>query len=146
MMEMCCLALGSFGVPLGNMRRKAATYVEFDHSFSDDEKSVAKALWLSSNLNSAACKLKLGEYLEASILCTKVLKHDPFNVKALYRRSQAYLKISELEKADEDTKRALTSDPNNRDVKLVYKELNDKRREYARYQAEVFSTMLSRMG
>ncbi|GMY19703.1 70 kDa peptidyl-prolyl isomerase-like [Fagus crenata] len=124
----------------------AATYVEFDHSFSDDEKSVAKALWLSSNLNSAACKLKLGEYLEASILCTKVLKHDPFNVKALYRRSQAYLKISELEKAEEDIKRALTSDPNNRDVKLVYKELKDKRREYARYQAEVFSTMLSRMG
>ena len=34
----------------------------------------------------------------------------------------------------------------NRDVKLVYKELKDKQREYARYQAEVFSTVLSRMG
>ncbi|KAK7839347.1 70 kda peptidyl-prolyl isomerase [Quercus suber] len=125
---------------------KAATYVEFDHSFTDDEKSIAKALWFSSNLNSAACKLKLGDYLEASTLCTKVLKHDPCNVKALYRRSQAYLKISELDKAEDDIKRALTSDPNNRDVKLVYKELKDKQREYARYQTEIFSTMLSRMG
>nr|POE57277.1 peptidyl-prolyl cis-trans isomerase fkbp65 [Quercus suber] len=124
----------------------AATYVEFDHSFTDDEKSIAKALWFSSNLNSAACKLKLGDYLEASTLCTKVLKHDPCNVKALYRRSQAYLKISELDKAEDDIKRALTSDPNNRDVKLVYKELKDKQREYARYQTEIFSTMLSRMG
>ncbi|XP_075637885.1 70 kDa peptidyl-prolyl isomerase-like isoform X2 [Castanea sativa] len=125
---------------------KAATYVEFDHSFTDDEKSIAKALWFSSNLNSAACKLKLGDYLEASTLCTKVLKNDPCNVKALYRRSQAYLKISELDKAEDDIRRALTSDPNNRDVKLVYKELKDKQREYARYQTEIFSTMLSRMG
>ena len=44
----------------------------------------------------------------------QVLKHDPCNVKALYRRSQAYLKISELDKAEDDIKRALTSDPNNR--------------------------------
>ncbi|KAG6641122.1 hypothetical protein CIPAW_09G051100 [Carya illinoinensis] len=125
---------------------KAAKYVEFDHAFTDDEKSTANALWLSCNLNSAACKLKLGEYLEASKLCTKVLESDPYNVKALYRRSQAFLKISELEKAEADIKRVLTTDPNNRDVKLVCKELKNKQREYTRYQAEIFSTMLSRMG
>lgn len=56
---------------------QAAKYVEFDHTFTDDEKSTANALWLSCNLNSAACKLKLGEYLEASKLCTKVLSFPP---------------------------------------------------------------------
>jgi len=35
-------------------------------------------------------------------------------VKALYRRCQAYLKTSDLEKAEADIKRALIIDPNNR--------------------------------
>ncbi|CAL5435287.1 unnamed protein product [Camellia sinensis] len=125
---------------------KASKCVEFDHSFSDDEKCHANALRLSCNLNNAACKLKLGEYREASTLCTKVLEVDPMNVKALFRRSQAYLRTSELEKAEADIKQALTIDPNNREVKLEYKELKDKQREYMRYEAGIFSNMLSRMG
>ncbi|KAF2289214.1 hypothetical protein GH714_029533 [Hevea brasiliensis] len=124
---------------------KAANYIDFDHSFTDDQKCLAKGLRLLCNLNNAACKLKLGEYLEASRLCTKVLEQEPFNIKALFRRSQAYLKTLELEKAEDDINRALTIDPNNRDVKLVYKELKDKQREYVKYQADFFSTMISRM-
>ncbi|KAJ7976548.1 Peptidylprolyl isomerase [Quillaja saponaria] len=125
---------------------KAAKFIEFNHSFSDEAKHQATALWLSCTLNNAACKLKLGEYAEASRLCTKVLEREPLNVKALYRRCQAYLKTSELEKAEDDIKRALTIDPNNRDMKLEYKELKVKQREYSRSQAEIFSTMLSKMG
>lgn len=45
---------------------------------------------------------------------TQVLEQDPVNVKALYRRCQAYLKTSDLEKAEADIKRALIIDPNNR--------------------------------
>nr|XP_024922496.2 70 kDa peptidyl-prolyl isomerase-like isoform X1 [Ziziphus jujuba var. spinosa] len=124
---------------------KAANYVDFDHSFTKDEKRAADSLRLSCNLNNAACKLKLGEYHEASRLCTKVLEIDPFNVKALYRRSQAYKQVSEFEKAEADIKTALTIDPNNRDVKLEHKELKDKQREYTRYQSEIFSTMFARI-
>lgn len=51
---------------------QAAKYVDFDHSFTDAEKCAADSLRLSCNLNNAACKLRLGEYLEASRLCTKV--------------------------------------------------------------------------
>ncbi|GAY43643.1 hypothetical protein CUMW_076070 [Citrus unshiu] len=125
---------------------KAAKIIEFHHSFTDDEKHQANGLRLSCYLNNAACKLKLEDYSETSSLCTKVLELEPLNVKALYRRSQAHLKTSELEKAEADIKRALTIDPNNRDVKLVYMELKDKQREYAKYQAEIFGTMLSKMG
>lgn len=125
---------------------KATKYVEFDHSFTDDEKRLAQALRFSCQLNNAACKLKMDECLEASKLCTKVLEVDPFNIKALYRRSQAFLRISELEKAEEDIKRALTIDPNNRDVRLVHKELKNKQREYVKHQSEIFSSMLAKMG
>ena len=51
---------------------QAEKYIEFDHSFTDEEKVQANALRISCNLNNAACKLKLGEYLEASKQCTKV--------------------------------------------------------------------------
>ncbi|KAL5809823.1 hypothetical protein ACOSQ4_026391 [Xanthoceras sorbifolium] len=125
---------------------KAVKFIEFDHSFSEDEKCLAKGLMISCNLNNAACKLKLEEYSQASKLCTKVLEVDPSNVKALFRRSQAYLKTNELEKAEADIKRALTIDPNNREVKVEYKELKEKQRQYAKYQAGIFSTMLSKMG
>ncbi|KAJ6747659.1 PEPTIDYLPROLYL ISOMERASE [Salix koriyanagi] len=124
---------------------KATEYIEFDHSFTDDEMCLAKSLRLSCHLNNAACKLKSGEYLEASRLCTKVLDLDPLNVKALFRRSQAYLKTSELEKAEADIKKALAIDPNNREVKLEYMELKEKQRKYNKYQAELFSTMVSKM-
>lgn len=45
---------------------------------------------------------------------SQVLDLDESNVKALFRRSQAYLKTSELEKANDDLKRALVIDPDNR--------------------------------
>lgn len=51
---------------------QAVKYIEFDHTFSDDEKRHANTLRLSCNLNNAACKLKLEEYTEAAKLCTKV--------------------------------------------------------------------------
>ncbi|KAF3442184.1 hypothetical protein FNV43_RR16100 [Rhamnella rubrinervis] len=126
-------------------KKHAAKYIDFDHSFTDVEKCAADALRLSCNLNNAACKLKLGDYLEASKLCTKVLEVDPFNVKALYRRSQAYMKISEFEKAEADIRSALTFDPNNRYVKLEHQVLKEKQREYIRCQSEMFCTMFPRM-
>jgi FK506-binding protein 4/5 len=55
-----------------NYKFQAAKYIEFDHSFTDEEMCLAKSLRLSCYLNNAACKLKSGEFLEASRLCTKV--------------------------------------------------------------------------
>ncbi|KAL9150864.1 hypothetical protein ABFS82_11G016000 [Erythranthe guttata] len=128
-----------------NKYDKAAKYVEYNHSFSDEQKNQANSLRLSCYLNEAACKLKIGEYKEVTKLCTKVLELDPYNVKALFRRSQAYMGTSDLEKAEEDIKRALSIDPNNRDVKIKHKELKDQRREYTKHEAKIFSTMISRI-
>ncbi|KAL2480804.1 Peptidyl-prolyl cis-trans isomerase FKBP65 [Abeliophyllum distichum] len=114
-------------------------------SKNDEEKLQANSLRMSCYLNNAACKLKLGEYLEVSSLCTKVLELDSLNVKALFRRSQAYMSTSDLEKAEEDIKRALAIDPKNKDLKLKHKELKDKQRHYLQEEAKIFSTMISRI-
>ncbi|CAI9761199.1 unnamed protein product [Fraxinus pennsylvanica] len=125
--------------------KEASEYIEYNHSFSDEEKLQANSLRISCYLNNAACKLKLGDYLEASRLCTKVLELDSFNVKALFRRSQAYMSTSHLEKAEYDLNRALAIDPRNKDLKLKHKELKEKQRQYFQEEAKIFSTMVSRI-
>ncbi|KAF3626656.1 hypothetical protein FXO37_30262 [Capsicum annuum] len=127
------------------IQHMALKFIQFDHSFNSDERCRANALRLSCYLNNAACKLKVGEHQEASKMCSKVIEYDPCNVKALFRRAQAYLRINELEKAEIDIKKALQVDPNNRDVKVIYKEMKNKQKQYAQHEVKIFSTMLSRL-
>ncbi|CAM8985168.1 unnamed protein product [Rhodiola kirilowii] len=124
---------------------KAAKYIEYDTSFGEDEKKQAKALKVSCNLNNAACKLKLKEYKEAEKLCTKVLELESTNVKALYRRAQAYINLGDLDVAEFDIKKALELDPENRDVKMEYKVLKEKMREYNKKQAKFYGNMFAKL-
>ncbi|XP_066330976.1 70 kDa peptidyl-prolyl isomerase-like [Miscanthus floridulus] len=116
---------------------KAAKHIEYESSFSEDEKKQSKQLKISCNLNNAACKLKLKDYKEAVKLCTKVLELDSQNVKALYRRVQAYIQLADLELAEADIKKALEIDPNNRDVKLEYKTVKEKIKEYNKKDCQI---------
>uniref|UniRef100_A0A6N2ML40 peptidylprolyl isomerase n=1 Tax=Salix viminalis TaxID=40686 RepID=A0A6N2ML40_SALVM len=124
---------------------KAAKFIEYDSSFTDEEKQQSKVLKISCKLNNAACKLKLKDYKEAEKLCSKVLELDGRNVKALYRRAQAYIQLVDLDLAEIDIKRALEIDPDNRDVKLEYKILKDKVREYNKKEAQFYSNIFAKM-
>ncbi|KAJ4838881.1 Peptidyl-prolyl cis-trans isomerase fkbp65 [Turnera subulata] len=124
---------------------KAVKYIEYDSSFSEEEKKKAKALKVACNLNNAACKLKLKDYKEAQKLCTKVLELESQNVKALYRRAQAYIQLADLDLAEFDVKKALEIDPNNRDVKLEYKTLKERMKEYNKKEAKFYGNMFAKM-
>ncbi|KAL6661840.1 hypothetical protein ACP70R_001224 [Stipagrostis hirtigluma subsp. patula] len=124
---------------------KAAKFIEYDSSFSEEEKKQSKQLKISCNLNNAACKLKLKDYKQAEKLCTKVLELDSQNVKALYRRVQAYIQLADLDLAEADVKKALEIDPDNRDVKLEYKTLKEKIKEYNKKDAKFYSNMFAKM-
>ncbi|XP_059447408.1 peptidyl-prolyl cis-trans isomerase FKBP62-like [Corylus avellana] len=123
----------------------AVRFIERDTPFSDEEKQQAMVLKTTCNLNNAACKLKLKEYKQAEKLCTKVLEHDSRNVKALYRRAQAYMQLVDLDLAELDIKKALEIDPNNRDVKLEYKTLKEKVREYNKKDAQFYGSIFAKM-
>ncbi|CAA6667929.1 unnamed protein product [Spirodela intermedia] len=124
---------------------KAAKFIEYDTSFSEEEKKQSKVLKVSCNLNNAACKLKLRDYKQAEKLCTKVLEIESRNVKALYRRAQAYIHLADLDLAEIDIKKALEIDPDNRDVKLEYKTLKEKMKEYNKKQAKFYGNMFAKM-
>uniref|UniRef100_A0A0V0II61 peptidylprolyl isomerase n=1 Tax=Solanum chacoense TaxID=4108 RepID=A0A0V0II61_SOLCH len=124
---------------------KAAKFIEGDTDFSEEEKKQAKALKISCNLNNAACKLKLKDYKQAEKLCTKVLETESTNVKALYRRAQAYMNMADLDLAELDIKKALEIDPNNRDVKLEYKALKEKVKEFNKKDAKFYGNMFAKL-
>ncbi|MBA0585155.1 hypothetical protein Gorai_015943 [Gossypium raimondii] len=104
----------------GNIERaskryeKAVRYIEHDYSFNHEEQQQSKLLKVTCNLNNAACQLKLKDYKQAEELCTKVLELESRNVKALYRRAQAYIQLVDLDLAEAGIKKALEIDPGNR--------------------------------
>ncbi|KAI3782845.1 hypothetical protein L2E82_12903 [Cichorium intybus] len=124
---------------------KAVKYIEYDTSFGEEEKKQAKVLKVSCNLNNAACKLKMKDYKEAEKLCTKVLEMESRNVKALYRRAQAYINVTDLDLAEVDIKKALEIDPDNKDVKMEYRVLKEKMREYNKKDAKFYGNMFAKL-
>ncbi|KAK8588461.1 hypothetical protein V6N13_087384 [Hibiscus sabdariffa] len=124
---------------------KAVKYIDYDTSFSEEEKKQSKALKVACNLNNAACKLKLKDYKEAEKLCTKVLELESSNVKALYRRAQAYIHLADLDLAEFDIKKALELDPDNREIKMEYKVLKEKIKEYNKKEAKFYGNMFAKM-
>ncbi|CAL9098374.1 unnamed protein product [Musa textilis] len=124
---------------------KGSKFIEYDSSFSEEEKKQSKALKAICSLNNAACKLKLKDYKEAEKLCTKVLETESRNVKALYRRAQAYIQLADFDLAELDIKKALEIDPDNRDVKLEYKTLKEKMKEYNKKDAKFYGNIFAKM-
>lgn len=53
-------------------------------------------------------------FIEVWPIVNQVLELDSRNVKALYRRAQAYIQLVDLELAEIDIKMALEIDPDNR--------------------------------
>ncbi|CAM6018916.1 unnamed protein product [Sphagnum balticum] len=124
---------------------KAFKFVEYDSGFDDAQKKQGKSLKVTCNLNNAACKLKLKDYKEAIKLTTKVLELESLNVKALFRRAQAYIETLDLDLAEMDIKKALEIDPQNREVRLEYKVLKQKQVEQNKKEAKLYGNMFSRL-
>lgn len=73
--------------------------------------------------NWAAVELKRKNWSEAAKQATKVLDMDPSNVKALYRRAQARMGLTEFVEAEIDIKAGLLSEPDNADLQALHKRL-----------------------
>ncbi|KAK9166010.1 hypothetical protein Scep_001201 [Stephania cephalantha] len=125
---------------------KAADYVMEDGNLEDEEQKLAKPLRVSCWLNHAACCLKLNKFHDAINLCSKVLGVESQNVKALYRRANAYIEAADLDLSELDIKKALEVDPNNREVKSLYKLLKQLQAEKNKADSKLYVNMLATAG
>ncbi|XP_059279446.1 peptidyl-prolyl cis-trans isomerase FKBP62-like isoform X1 [Lycium ferocissimum] len=124
---------------------KAVDYINEDEPFEDDDQRIVKSFRVSCWLNSAACCLKRNEFQEAIKHCSKVLEVESCNVKALYRRAQAFMETADLHLAELDIKKALEIDPENREVKLIQKTLKKLQAESNKRDAKLYTTMFARL-
>lgn len=122
---------------------RAMEYVDEDVFFEADDKKLVKTLRVSCWLNSAACCLKVNDFHGAIRLCSKVLDLDFSNVKALYRRAQAFMGNHDLISADFDIRKALDIDPHNKEVKLVSRSLKQLQDEKFKRDATLFGNIFA---
>lgn len=95
------------------MYKKVTSFLEYSDSFEGDLQPERNSLLLSAHLNLALCYLKTDQNNEAKDSCNEALSLSPENVKALFRRGQAYLGLASPEVAIKDFEAVLKMEPNN---------------------------------
>ncbi|XP_043583616.1 FK506-binding protein 59 isoform X1 [Bombus pyrosoma] len=95
------------------MYKKVTSFLKYEDGFEGDLKTERNNLILSAHLNLALSYLKIEQNVEAKDACNEALKLSPQNVKALFRRGQAYLALASPEIAIKDFQEVLKIEPKN---------------------------------
>ena len=74
-------------------------------------------------LNRAACSLELGMHQAALDDCVRVLRDEPANPKALFRRGRSLLKLGRLQEAQKALKGASKLLPTNKAIRAELREV-----------------------
>merc|ERR1712146_330500 len=96
-------------------------------------------------LNVGACRLKLGDFKGTQEACKKALEMDGSNVKALFRRAQAFAGTKDYVEAVADLKRAMEIEPQNKDVRGEYKRVRAAQAKQDKKEAGMYASMFKKM-
>jgi tetratricopeptide (TPR) repeat protein len=129
-----------------NMYSECSNVFGFMDDWADDEKKSGESLAAASKSNEAMCWLKLQQWRDAESRCSEILKYETCNVKALYRRGQAYMELKELHKAVQDFKKILEVDESNSDAKRAIAKALQMIKADEKRQAGLFKNMMGGLG
>lgn len=96
-------------------------------------------------LNSAAVELKLKNFVNAKYACNEVLKFEPQNAKALFRRGQAEIELKNYDEAVQDLKIAHRLLPKNQAILKEYERAKKIWSEYQKIQKDTYKDLLQRI-
>jgi len=111
--------------------------------FGLDAKNELNAKQLNIVLlnNLALCNSKLGKNERAVQLLDQVLKEEPNNVKALFRRGKAHTLLKHYGDAQDDLEAALRISPDDKEIARELKVLEVASKSYRANEAKVYSKM-----
>ena len=102
----------------GNVLFKSGQYSEASEKYTraisnleGNTSAQATTLRRMCQVNNASCCLKLSKWDEAEAMCAAVLKIEPANAKALYRRAQARIQLGNADGSVDDFRAALEASP-----------------------------------
>ncbi|CAB3996223.1 Peptidyl-prolyl cis-trans isomerase D [Paramuricea clavata] len=115
-----------------------------DNEDNKNDKEKAMTVVLPCYLNSAACYLKLKNYEEAVINCSEVLDHyEKSNVKALFRRGQAYSSLRDFDKALDDLHCAAKLAPTDKGIRNEITRVKNQIRGQKEKEKQMYSKMFA---
>ncbi|KAK4311688.1 hypothetical protein Pmani_016823 [Petrolisthes manimaculis] len=97
--------------------KKIIDLLEHDSGLDDEMKAESQHVLLAGHLNLAMAYLKLKHSTEARDHSDKALEMDKKNIKAFFRRGQAYMNLGEYELAQSDFSACLNIEENNKAAK-----------------------------
>ena len=119
---------------------EALSYLEnTDHWFEDileQKRTVEKSCYL----NLAQAYLNLQDYHACEGVASQALSIDPDNVKALFRRGQAFLEMQEFTAAKADLVAASKLSPSDKQIREKYEELKKRLANFKKEEKGKFGT------
>ena len=125
--------------------KKALEFLEDDHGFSEDEKTLAKKQRVPILTNLAAVLLATKSYPDCIETCKKALDIDSLNEKALLRRAKAHNFMESWVECKADLTRLLEIAPAHADGKKELEKLKKKTRAQDAQDKKKYGNMFSKM-
>ena len=118
--------------------------LQLDYTFPDtpEQEAEFKDLEVSLHLNMCISKYYLEEYEECLNHAAQVLKHNPSNPKALYRKALVFHKKDKILESREITMKILSENPKNLEARELLAEIDKKADLYKTRQKQVFKAMI----
>merc|ERR1712137_1342803 len=137
---------GRTALALERYKKVAEMFSYIDSMKDETMKTKAKDLKKICELNKAACFLKLKEYGEAKKACDTVLKEEPNNVKAMFRKAQACYEMKDIQDCIRDLKRLIEIDVQNKEARVLMKKAQVAQKEDDKKSKGLFTNMCKALG
>eukprot|EP00163_Fabomonas_tropica_P025566 TRINITY_DN4441_c0_g1_i2.p1 TRINITY_DN4441_c0_g1~~TRINITY_DN4441_c0_g1_i2.p1 ORF type:complete len:223 (+),score=50.73 TRINITY_DN4441_c0_g1_i2:591-1259(+) len=132
---------GQFGIAVSRYAR-GLQFVESNlDELSPEEQKDARLVKSQCLLNRAACDLKLGNLKDVLASCEEVLEYDSRNVKALYRKGEAFFKLGEFELALKVIERVLELDGDNQAARTLKAHASKQHKQQLNKEKKMYANM-----